>query len=68
MGRSNEISAEVHSRDRADNTAEVVLDAQVLKMSYELMGNALAKAADTEYNEDDFYNAIVRIIGSLLGS
>lgn len=60
MGRSNALSAEVQSRDRADNTSEVVLDAQVLKMSYELMGNALSKAADSEFNDDDFYNAIVR--------
>lgn len=60
MGRSNALSAEVHSRDRADNTSEVVLDAQVLKMSYELMGNALCKAADSEFNDDDYYNAIVR--------
>lgn len=59
MSRSNALSAEVHSRDRADNTSEVVLDAQVLKMSYELMGNALSKAADSEFNDDDFYNAIV---------
>lgn len=60
MGRSNNLSAEVHTRDRANNTSEVFLDTQVLKMSYELTGNALSKAAAAEFNEDEYANAIVR--------
>lgn len=36
------------------------MDAQVIKMSHELIGTALHRVENLEFSDDDFYNNIVR--------
>lgn len=57
---SNELNRDGRVKDRIENITEIVMDAQVIKMSHELIGSTLLKVENLEFSDDDFYNNIVR--------
>lgn len=48
--------------EQSDNASELLMESQILKKSCEMMGNALAISPDVEFNDDEYYNAIVRLL------
>lgn len=42
-----------------ESTSEVVMDAQIVKMSHELMGAAMQKIGSAEFSDDEFYSVVV---------
>ena len=46
-------------KDRAENATEVLMDAQVLKLSHEIMGAAMQRMGNSEFSDDEFANVIV---------
>lgn len=56
---SNRINSEFEVRKQIDNTTEVVLDAQVMKMSHELMRSAINKMGQIEFSDDEYFNVLV---------
>jgi DNA-binding transcriptional regulator YhcF (GntR family) len=62
--KSDELNAEGRYQDRVENTTEVVMDAQVMKMTHEIMGSIIQSMDATEISDDEFVAAINRAIGS----
>lgn len=60
---SNAINDSCDVKDRLDNTSEIVMDAQVIKMSHELMNSALKNVGSNEFVDKDFVDAVVCIFG-----
>lgn len=60
MQSSDAITSKVELSDRVDNCSEVVMDAQVMKMSHEILGNAMQSVSGSEFNDDQFINCVVR--------
>lgn len=58
---SNKLMEEGNIEDRLGQTSEVVLDAQVLKMSHDLLTTTLRKIDTNDYSDDAFSDAIVSI-------
>lgn len=56
---SNAINDSCHIKDRLDSTSEIVMDAQVIKMSHELMNSALHNANSNEFDDKDFLDSVV---------
>lgn len=56
---SNRINSEAQIRSQIENTTEVVLDAQVMKMSHELMRSAINKMGQLEFSDDEYFNVLV---------
>lgn len=59
LEQSNLIQQDGDVKDHVDNTSEVVLDAQVMKMSHELLGSAVQSIDGVEFNDDHFVNAVL---------
>lgn len=59
--RSDDLNAQGRFQDRVENTTEVVMDAQVMKMTHELLGSMVQKMDNTEISDDEFVAAIVGI-------
>lgn len=57
--RSDDLNAEGRHQDRLENTTEVVMDAQVLKVAHELLGSVVQNMDNTEISDDEFIGAIV---------
>lgn len=57
--RSDELNAQGRFQDRVENTTEVVMDAQVMKMTHELLGSIVQTMDNTEVSDDEFVAAIV---------
>lgn len=62
--KSNIIS-EKQAKHQAENASEVVMDAQVMKMSHELMRSAIQKMGQTEFSDEDYFNVLVIYTPSL---
>lgn len=58
--RQDVLNAQGRFQDRVENTTEVVMDAQVMKMTHELLGSMVQKMDNTEISDDEFVAAIVR--------
>lgn len=56
--QSDKIVADGDLKDRVDNTSEVVMDAQVMKMSHELLGSAVQTIDGVEFNDEQFVLAV----------
>ncbi|XP_037035868.1 non-structural maintenance of chromosomes element 4 homolog A-like [Bradysia coprophila] len=61
--RSDALNAEARFQDRLENTTEVVMDAQVMKMTHELLGSIVQTMDNTEISDDEFVAAIHQTIG-----
>lgn len=61
--RSDALNAEARFQDRIENTTEVVMDAQVMKMTHELLGSIVQTMHNTEISDDEFVAAIHQTIG-----
>lgn len=59
MERSDEITGRAALADRVDNSSEVVMDAQVIKMSHEILGSAMLSISGTEFNDDQYIDCLV---------
>lgn len=59
MHSSDAITSKVELSERADNCSEVVMDAQVMKLSHEILGNAMQTVSGSEFNDDQFINCVV---------
>lgn len=59
--RSDKLNAEARFQDRLENTTEVVMDAQIMKMTHELLGSIVQTMDNTEISDDEFVSAIVGI-------
>lgn len=57
--RSDDLNAQARFQDRVENTTEVVMDAQVMKMTHELLGSIVQSLDNTEISDDEFVAAFV---------
>lgn len=60
----NSLNKQIHKirfLDRLENTTEVVMDAQVMKMTHELLGSLVQTMDNTDVSDDEFVAAIVSI-------
>lgn len=57
--RSDDLNAQGRFQDRVENTTEVVMDAQVMKMTHELLGTMVQTMDNTEISDDEIVAAIV---------
>ncbi len=59
--RSDELRNEGREEERLENTTEIVIDAQVTKMTHDILGAVVEIMDKTEISDDEFVSAIVRI-------
>lgn len=59
--RADDIHEQAHFQDRLENTSEVVMDAQVLKMAHELLESVVQTMEMAEISDEEFCVAIVSI-------
>lgn len=59
MSSSDAITSKVELSERVDNCSEVVMDAQVVKISHEILGSAMQCVSGSEFNDDQFINCVV---------
>lgn len=64
LQQSNTLVSDGDFRERMEDTSEVVLDAQVVKMSHELLGTALRTMDDDEFSEELFAQAIRGLVAT----
>ncbi|XP_055601072.1 EP300-interacting inhibitor of differentiation 3 [Uranotaenia lowii] len=56
---SNALQSEGRIKDRAENATEVLMDAQVLKMSHDVVHAAMMKMGNSEFSDDEFVGIIL---------
>ncbi|XP_062537076.1 EP300-interacting inhibitor of differentiation 3 isoform X2 [Armigeres subalbatus] len=56
--KSNELQGEGRIKDRAENATEVLLDAQVLRMSHDIVHAATRRMGNLEFSDEQFVGAI----------
>lgn len=56
---SNALQGEGRIKDRAENATEVLMDAQVLKMSHDVVHAAMQKMGNSEFSDDEFVGIIL---------
>lgn len=56
-----DIICEESSLEDSENASDLLMESQILKTSSEMMKHALSTSPDAEFNDDEYYNAIVRI-------
>ncbi|XP_065084781.1 EP300-interacting inhibitor of differentiation 3 [Ochlerotatus camptorhynchus] len=56
---SNALQSEGRIKDRAENATEVLMDAQVLKMSHDVVHAAMQKMGSSEFSDDEFVGVIL---------
>lgn len=62
LEQSNSIVSDGNVRDRIENTSEVVMDAQVMKMSHELLGTAIHTMDGAEFDDEQFVLAVLAFV------
>lgn len=58
------ISADYARDGKIENTNDYIMDAQVIKMSHDLISNATEKVSNTEFREDEYIAAIIDFLSS----
>lgn len=53
------LNAEANTKEKTNHSTEVLMDAQVFKMSYELMGSTMQKIGNEGFSDELFALAIV---------
>lgn len=61
------IGEEYVSKGRVENTSEYLLDAQVIKMSHDLMGSTVEKLGNVEFSDQEFRDALMNFLTSDTG-
>lgn len=56
---SNALQSEGRIKDRAENATEVLMDAQVLKMSHDVVHAAMQKMGSSEFSDDELVGVIL---------
>ncbi|XP_055526243.1 EP300-interacting inhibitor of differentiation 3 [Wyeomyia smithii] len=56
---SNALQSEGRVKDRAENATEVLMDAQVLKMSHDVVHAAMQKMGNSEFSDDELVAVIL---------
>ncbi|XP_058443936.1 EP300-interacting inhibitor of differentiation 3 [Malaya genurostris] len=56
---SNALQSEGRIKDRAENATEVLMDAQVLKMSHDVVHAAMQKMGNSEFSDDELVAVIL---------
>lgn len=59
MEQSNELQKEGRIKDRAENATEVLMDAQVLKMSHDVVHAAMQRMGNSEFADDELVGVIL---------
>lgn len=59
---SNALQGEGRIKDRAENATEVLMDAQVLKMSHDVVHAAMQKMGNSEFSDDELVGVIVSCV------
>lgn len=60
LNSMNSISDDIPVEE-SNTASDLLLESQILRTSGEMVGNALSKCTDSEFNDDEYYNAIVRL-------
>lgn len=55
------LSANFVKDGKIENTGDYLMDAQILKMSHDLMGSTAEKMGNSEFSEDEFIQAITNV-------
>lgn len=59
METSNALQNEGRIKDRAENATEVLMDAQVLRMSHDVVHAAMQRMGNSEFLDEEFVGIIV---------
>ncbi|XP_019553412.2 EP300-interacting inhibitor of differentiation 3 [Aedes albopictus] len=59
METSNALQTEGRIKDRAENATEVLMDAQVLRMSHDVVHAAMQRMGNSEFSDDEFVGVIL---------
>lgn len=49
-------------KERATNTTEIVMDAEVIQMGHELIGEVMQNTDNAEFSDDEWINAIIGLV------
>lgn len=63
IDKCESVSDFAHDR-KVDNTNDYIMDAQVLKMSHDLISNTTEKMANSEFREDEYLAALTDMLSS----
>lgn len=62
MEQSNALQNEGRIKDRAENATEVLMDAQVLKMSHDVVHAAMQRMGNSEFADDELVGVILTVL------